>query len=112
MKDIIDIVPATGLSQDYKNAVNALQGYYQMGKVDKVVELIEKHGIKKYEEHFPVSEYRDVVNDTNREGVEGLNRIVERIRTFTDPDNFPDSEFESLVKEFYSTISGNTTIVQ
>lgn len=108
MKEVPQIVPATGLSQDYKNALCAIMTYVKMDRVDKAVALIRKYGIPKYEEHFDPAEYGDVVNDQNRDGVRTLNRIVETVRTFTDLDTFPISDFERMMEEFDTTIYADT----
>jgi hypothetical protein len=87
------------MSQDFRNEYVGLEGFLDIGEVEMTVEFIKTEPPKTYEERFSPSEYKDVVNDLNRERVQKVNGIIQILRTFTDPTNFQKAEFKQYCRQ-------------
>ncbi len=79
---ISQLVPETGVSNDYLNEISALSSYlgFDNGlvKVKQNLEIVLKP-VKGYAERYPESEYLDVITPANEERIKAIDACAERI---------------------------------
>lgn len=87
------------MSQDYINEYNGKSMKLELG-LDRVADLFRRFPIKKYEERFPPTTYKNVVTPENQWRVQQLDEIAEEANArFTDVSSFTKADFERTVME-------------
>jgi len=100
-----EICKETGINMEYKNQYNGKVCGFQLGGRETVVKSITIAPISKYSEMFPLTE-------ENRERALKLDEIAKQTnKTWTDADNFTDSDFIRTVNEVYELILGKKDIL-
>ena len=114
-REVPQLSPKTGISQDYWNQINSVVSFYQMkrGGVDRVKEfLIEREApfeMKRYEDVY--SGYDNVVNDKNREGLKRLDELAVLMNEILkDPNNINDEILRKTCNEVRFLIYGENDI--
>lgn len=118
MRDVPQINQSTGVSSDYFEEYNTKvvalawdEASTRMGlpadRKERLAELFKIYPIRKYEEHFPPTEFLDVVNYNNRKAVSRLDEIAEEAnQRFIDQTKFTLDNFRNTVIEAHSLIYG------
>ena len=104
LQEITQIIPETGMSQDYINDLITLGSLIKHGNRELFITAIKeiKWQPQKYEEHFPSNKFVNPITDKNREAVTKLNSIVEKfLQKF--PFGFADLTIDEF-KEYARSI--------
>jgi hypothetical protein len=103
-----EIIPESGLSQDYLNDFSAFHTFIKRGGLQILRDVIKQINWKPktYEECYPVETYQNPVNDANRESVKKLNAEVEKFRNrlATDFDNLTIEDFNTYFQTVMSIV--------
>lgn len=106
-KEVPQINSETGISQDYSNQLNAIVTFLKSRGMDFLKNILKDNPfhMKKYEEFY--FEYKNVVNDKNRESVKKLDELVVQMNEILkDPDLINEDSFLEKCNEFYFLIYG------
>ncbi len=112
MKEVPQINPVNWLSYDYKNEFQFIVTcihLYERGKQDIYREMLKRFPIKHYTERFSPSNFSNVVNERNREGIKKLEIIVNSMNYVASGINNKQAviwQFKSLIDEAVSLIDG------
>lgn len=113
MEEVPQINSKNGLSYDYNNEYQSILScieLYEKGIISYANLCNETKKIKTYTERYPPQDYKDVVNEKNREGINKINIIAHNIRTVSDSINIKEavvSQLEKLIEEGSNTISNS-----
>lgn len=111
-KEILSINPNTGLSRDYYSSLAGLVGFFDMGGIDSVKDMVKKYPfhMKKYEELY--SGYTNlVVDDKNRESIKKLDELSVRMNEILkDPNSIDEDAFRKTCNEIFFLINGDDSL--
>ncbi|MFA6325449.1 MAG: hypothetical protein WCX46_04455 [Candidatus Paceibacterota bacterium] len=110
-EEVPQIHSKTGISQDYANQINGAVSSFNRKGLSLLKDKLKERPfhIKKYEEAF--SEYKNIVNEKNREGIQKLNELSLRMNDILkDPDSINEDSFRDTCNEIYSIIYGDRSI--
>ena len=120
MKEVPQINTSTGIGSGYFSEYNTKAVLLEMDataekmgfskdRTARLAELCRGYPIKKYEEHFPPTEFLNVITDKNRGAVSRLDEIAgEANKRFIDPTNFTLDDFKNVVVEVHSIVYGSS----
>lgn len=109
LKEVPQINEITGISYDYRNEYVFLVGYFSMGGIDEVKAVIKKLNfvMKKYEERFSPSVYKNVINEKNTNLIRRINELVDSFNEkIKETDAFKEEDFLKIYKELEILIKG------
>ena len=97
MKDVPHIIERTGIGADAFHPYQARILAYYSG-MSTLIQFSREHPIKNYEEIFPTTEFKYVVNDKNRQRVTQLNVLAEEANRTLTHDGCTLEELVRIVK--------------
>ena len=93
----------TGVSEDYINEfaglLNIAEGYE---KGIDLFHIIKK--VRKYQERFPSSEYKGVVNERNKSVIEEIDKLAEELSLMLKNNSRDIGKYYSLIKELTTVV--------
>jgi len=102
----------TGVSADYFNEFTTLRLSFLDGDKEKIIKTIKKWPIKKYQEVYPVNSFCNVITEKNKDAVNRLNQLAEKMNQFAKDEIFNDAEFVSIYNEILKLIYGSKSSAQ
>ncbi len=106
-QEIPQITSETGVSGDYFNELTMLRLNFFNGDREKILKTIKKRPIKKYQERYPVNLFKNVITEKNKDAVNRLNQLADKINQFAKDEVFNDAEFVSIYNEMTKLIYGS-----
>ncbi len=90
---------ANGISQDYINVVAGFYNIVRLHKEDGLDWFDKVKKIESYEERFPSHQYRNVINEKNKDIVDKLNQTIDEINNLLQNKSRDDNKYLSLIEE-------------
>lgn len=110
IKEVPQIHPLTGVSQDYANQFNGLVGLLNNSGIDELKNFLHEnpYRMEKYEKVY--SGYKNVLNIKNRLAIERLNELSEYMNImFSLPDSIQEEDFRKTCNELFYLIYGDNS---
>lgn len=99
MKQIPNINPRTGVSEDYGNIFSSIAALQLKGGIERFAKFNRDFPVQPYTERFPQDQYRDVITDQNVIRISLLNEIVDIWNSMTDHTKFTAEQATMLYQE-------------
>lgn len=110
-QEVPQINPKNGISKDFVNQFAFLISLYDFGGLSRVVNQIKDRPFKARRYADVYANFRDVVNDKNRESVSRLDELMANLEEILqDHDNINEDAFRKTINEAYFTIYGNNEV--
>ncbi|MEI8130589.1 MAG: hypothetical protein WCG55_03740 [bacterium] len=108
MENITQIVPETGMSEDYMNDFVGFSPVIQMGGIQGFINAVKKYKWvpKTYEEFFAPKTTKNPVTEQNKSRVESLNLEVEKFKKIIDEniENLTLEDFNNYARSIQAII--------
>lgn len=111
-QEVPQINPKNGISKDFVNQFAFLITLYDFGGLSRIVNHLKNNREFKARKYADVyANYRDVINDQNRESVAKLDELMANLEEILrDPDNINEEEFRKTVNQAYFTVYGDNEV--
>lgn len=99
----------TGISNDYINEYAALMGYFSLGGINEVRRMLTETNLdmQKYEERFPPTIYKHVVNEKNRDTIRRIDELADSLNEKArNPETLKEEDFLQICNELERLIRG------
>lgn len=96
----------TGVSHDYSNEITTLRISFLEGYKEKIIKRIKDQPVKKYQERYPENLNSDVITEKNREAINRLNELADKLNQIGLEKDFDDKQFVSVYNEMITLIYG------
>jgi len=109
-REVPQISPETGVSNDYSNQFNGLVSAFLAKGMDFVKKLLKSipFHMQKYEEVY--SEYKNIINDKNRDKIKRLDELaIAMNEILKDPDSINEADFRKTCNELNLLIYGDSS---
>lgn len=107
-QEIPQLNETTGVSFDFRNNYVALMGFLSPGGIEELRSFIKNMNfvMKKYEEYFPSSKYKNVVNEKNQSAVKRIDELVESFNKKVKEDALTEKDFLAICSELETLVTG------